>query len=136
MSGKWWACFRPGRGQTGEPASLLVAVALSFAAADGFAQQSSSIPTLRPGAPSSPETAALPSSPDLGVSTTVLPQPIALADADRYRQIFDLQRAGRYRDAEVVIGWLGDHRLIGHVLGQRYLASDYTATYGELARWL
>ncbi len=136
MSGKWWECRWPGRWQTGERALLLVAAVLSLAAADAFAQQSSSIPTLRPGAPRIPETASLPSSPDQGAGSAILPQPIGLADADRYRQIFDLQRAGRYRDAEVVVGWLGDHRLLGHVLAQRYLASDYKASYGELARWL
>jgi soluble lytic murein transglycosylase len=72
----------------------------------------------------------------MGAGSAILPQPIALSDADRYRQIFDLQRAGRYREAEAIIGWLSDHRLLGHVLAQRYLASDYKASYGELARWL
>src|SRR5437667_1552476 len=125
MTGEWWACCWPGRRQTGRSYSLLLAAALTLCAAQAFAQQSSSIPTLRPPMPSSRETAALPPSPDMGAASTVLPQPIGLADADRYRQIFDLQRAGRYREAETVIGWLGDHRLLGHVLGQRYLSNDY-----------
>ncbi|HEY2112324.1 MAG TPA: lytic transglycosylase domain-containing protein, partial [Dongiaceae bacterium] len=70
------------------------------------------------------ETASLPPLPDGGASTIVLPQPLGLADADRYRQIFDLQRSGQFRQAESVLGWVNDHRLLGHVMAQRYLSSS------------
>ena len=129
---------RQGWGRTGHVASFLVAVVLGFAAFDASAQQQSSIPSLRPGTDrlTADRTAALPPLPDAGAASVVLPEPLGLADADRYRQIFDLQRVGKYRQAELVIGWLGDHRLVGHVLAQRYLASDYRTSYAELARWL
>jgi soluble lytic murein transglycosylase len=149
MNGKWMMDRRLGRRRNSHLASILIAAGVSLAAASAGAQQQPSVPTLRPADPSmigavpagsssraGAETAALPTSPDLGASAVALPQPLDLADADRYRQAFDLQRAGQYRDAEVVIGWLSDHRLVGHVLAQRYLSPGYTASYRELATWL
>jgi len=83
-----------------------------------------------------PETAALPPSPDQAIGTAVAPQTLDITDANRYRQIFDLQRQGRFREAEAIMGWVNDHRLMGHVLAQRYLHAAYAATYRELAAWM
>jgi peptidoglycan lytic transglycosylase len=102
------------------------------------------VPSLRPETSASqqarsvdrPETAALPPNPDQAIGAAAVPQTLDITDANRYRQIFDLQRQGRFREAELVMGWVNDHRLMGHVLAQRYLQAAYTASYGELAAWL
>jgi soluble lytic murein transglycosylase len=102
------------------------------------------VPSLRPEASGGtqaafahrPETAALPPNADQTIGSSVVPQPLDITDASRYREIFDLQRQGRFRDAEAVIGWVADHRLMGHVLAQRYLHASYPASYRELSTWL
>jgi soluble lytic murein transglycosylase len=107
------------------------------------------VPTLRPetfskaparSLPGQPhfrsETASLPPNPDQAIGTAAIPQPLDITDANRYRQIFDLQRQGRFRDAETLMGWVSDQRLMGHVLAQRYLHAAYQASYRELASWL
>lgn len=95
--------------------------------------QQADVPTLRP-SPSA--TASLPPSADQTIRGVAVPQPLDITDASRYRQIFDLQRQGRFHDAELVIGWLNDHGLLGHVLAQRYLYPSYATTYLELSNWL
>jgi soluble lytic murein transglycosylase-like protein len=57
-------------------------------------------------------------------------------DAARYAQIFAFQDVGNYSKANDDIGKLEDHRLMGHVLYQRYMNKNYTATYKELAAWM
>lgn len=66
-----------------------------------------------------------------------LPQPLAEAEAERYRRIFSLQVRARWADADREIGKLADKILFGHVLAQRYLApSGYHAKFAELSGWL
>ncbi|MGQ9365846.1 transglycosylase SLT domain-containing protein [Azospirillum sp. A39] len=57
-------------------------------------------------------------------------------DAYRYRRIFSLQALGEWDAAAWEIERLGDTRLMGHVLRQRYLHPDRKASYEELAAWL
>jgi len=135
MKGKVENDPRPGRGWRGVLAPLLAAAGIALAPGVVRAQQTS-VPSLRPDGGRGAETASLSPLPDQGASTVTLPQPLGLADADRYRQIFDLQDAGKFHDAEVLLGWVSDHRLVGHVLAQRYLAAGYRASYAELAVWL
>jgi soluble lytic murein transglycosylase-like protein len=78
----------------------------------------------------------LPPNPDQAIGGVAISQPLDLTDANRYRQIFDLQRQGRFHEAELVMGWVNDQRLMGHVLAQRYLHAAYPASYRELASWL
>src|SRR5215469_9780014 len=135
MKGKVKKCPRPGWGWAGVLAPLLVAAGIVLAPVVVRAQQAS-VPSLRPDGGRGAETASLSPLPDQGANSITLPQPLGLADADRYRQIFNLQDAGKFRDAEVLLGWVSDHRLVGHVLAQRYLSAGYRASYGELAAWL
>jgi len=127
----------------------LILVVAGIAAAGGCAQaQQAGVPTLRPGPstaagipyanafPGRAETAALPPNPDLGIGVSPIPQPLDITDASRYRQIFVLQRQGQFRAAELLMGWVGDQRLAGHVLAQRYLHPAYQTSYRELAAWL
>ena len=146
-----WSLFRPGRGQALAWGLILVVAALA-GGADCANAQTAGVPLLRPETPPAassslanpgagigarrPETAALPPNPDQTLGASGLAQPLEIDDANRYRQIFDLQRQSRFREAELVMGWLNDHRLVGDVLAQRYLAGGYTASYRELASWL
>lgn len=57
-------------------------------------------------------------------------------DAARYAHIFAFQDVGDFRKANEEIKKLDDHRLMGHVLYQRYAFKDYKATYKELADWM
>lgn len=58
------------------------------------------------------------------------------ADARRYEQIFALQAGGNFSEANVQIRKLGDDRLMGHVLAQRFRSPAYQPTYKELADWM
>ncbi len=84
-----------------------------------------------------PVTAALVTPlPDLNAAATV-PRPLSAPDADRYRQIFRLQDGGNWRAADRLIARLGDTRLLGHILAQRYLhPTQYKSSYAELRDWL
>ena len=142
---------RPGRGRAWSRGLILVVAGIGFVGGYAEAQQAAE-PTLRPetsfgipgsilvSAPASPadrpETAALPANPGQTTGNSAVPQPLDITDANSYRQIFDLQRQGRFRDAESLMDWVNDHRLMGHVLAQRYLHGAYTASYRELASWL
>lgn len=61
-----------------------------------------------------------------------------MADEDvlRYRRIFALQDRAEWDAADREIAHLGDKRLLGYVLRQRYLHPDRRASYGELADWM
>lgn len=66
-----------------------------------------------------------------------LPKVLSAPDERRYREIFTLQEAGRWSAADAVIARLGDDRLMGHVLYQRYMhPTDYRSSYSELSDWL
>lgn len=57
-------------------------------------------------------------------------------DAARYGHIFAFQDSGDWVRADEAIAGLTDHRLMGHVLSQRYLHAGYKAGYAELADWM
>ncbi len=57
-------------------------------------------------------------------------------DAALYARIFAFQDVGDFKKANKAIHELSDHRLMGHVLYQRYASRDYKATYTELAEWM
>ncbi len=55
---------------------------------------------------------------------------------DLYKDIFSAQEKGDFKKADISIGKLKDHRLIGHVLMQRYLHAKYISSFEELRQWL
>ncbi len=62
---------------------------------------------------------------------------LAAEDARIYRRIFAAQDKGDWSAADALMGRLGDFRLRGHVLYQRYMhPTAYRATFDELAAWL
>lgn len=86
---------------------------------------------------SPPTLAALPPAAGSHGPTADLPKPLDEVDTDRYRQIFQLQEQGEWSAADRLISQLGDPRLMGHVLAQRYLhPTAYKSKYKELAEWL
>jgi len=57
-------------------------------------------------------------------------------DAALYAHIFAFQDVGDFKKANDAVKKLGDHRLMGHILYQRYVSRDYKSTYKELADWM
>ena len=65
------------------------------------------------------------------------PRVLSESDAGLYRDIFALQDAGKWRQADRKIAQLTDQRLMGHLLAQRYLhPTAYRSKYTELSDWL
>ncbi len=65
------------------------------------------------------------------------PKVLSEDDAQLYRDIFALQKAGKWRQADKKIAQLNDQRLLGHLLAQRYLhPTAYRSKYKELSAWL
>ena len=62
--------------------------------------------------------------------------PLAGPQMDLYRDIFRMQAAGSFAEADALIAKLKDKSLMGHVLAQRYLHANYKADFTELADWL
>lgn len=62
----------------------------------------------------------------------------ALSDRDAalYRRIFAAQSAGEWQQADDAMRQLGDFRLRGHVLFQRYMHPYYKADFSELNAWM
>ena len=101
---------------------------LAFAGAAGVARADQLTP---------PIIAALPPAAGSHGPTVDLPKPLEDVDIDRYVQIFALQEKGNWAAADRLIGQLGDSRLMGHVLAQRYLhPTAYRSKYKELAEWM
>ena len=66
-----------------------------------------------------------------------LPSVLSQPDEQRYREIFELQEAGKWQAADKLIKQLDDQRLMGHVLFQRYMhPTAYRSNYTELKRWM
>lgn len=65
------------------------------------------------------------------------PQTLSEADRALYREIFDLQDDGRWREADEKIIALGDKVLLGYVRMERYLhPTAYKSSFGELKEWM
>ena len=66
-----------------------------------------------------------------------LPLVLTDRDASLYRDIFALQIKGKWRAADTRMAQLGDTRLLGHLLAQRYLhPTAYRSKYKELRDWM
>ena len=86
---------------------------------------------------SGPITAALPPPTHEPATAGGIPRPLTLLDTGRYKEIFRLQVDGDWRSADSLIDNLGDLRLLGHVLAQRYLhPTKYKSSYPELRDWM
>ncbi len=61
---------------------------------------------------------------------------LSLADAKIYKAVFAYQEQGKFTAADRQLSRLHDHRLMGHVLYQRYMHPDYKAGFAELRDWM
>jgi soluble lytic murein transglycosylase len=71
--------------------------------------------------------------PDMEV---VLPQPLPPSALAQYGRILTLQDHGDFKAADEMIGRLDDTTLLGPILADRYLSSDYISSVPELKSWL
>lgn len=125
----WHGGCRQPRGKKAGWAATALFLGLSALAAVGPAVAA------EPAAP--PNLAALPPAARSHGPAVDLPEPLEAADVDRYRQIFRLQEGGDWKAADRLIGQLGDTRLMGHVLAQRYLhPTAYKSSFKELSEWM
>ncbi len=64
-------------------------------------------------------------------------EPLSNSDALLYQKIFAYQSTARWDKANELLGMLGDFRLRGHVLFQRYMhPTAYHTSFIELASWM
>lgn len=63
--------------------------------------------------------------------------PLSRKNADLYQRIFAAQAAAQMDEADPLIAQLTDHRLLGHVLYQRYMhPTAYRSSFEELYGWM
>jgi soluble lytic murein transglycosylase-like protein len=87
--------------------------------------------------PQGRSTASLPQPGPAADAPAEFPEILSATDAELYREVFQLQDAGRWADADKRIRKIRDRLLMGHVMAQRYLhPTKYRSRYGELASWL
>jgi soluble lytic murein transglycosylase len=90
-----------------------------------------------PGSGNGDETAmAIPRMATHGGAGVALPRPLPPSDAARIRRIFALQDKGNIPEALRESEALGETRLLGHILADRYLGRFYHTSGQELADWL
>jgi soluble lytic murein transglycosylase-like protein len=65
-----------------------------------------------------------------------LPKILSDADQKRYKDIFSLQEAGKWTEADPLIAGLENPVLLGDVLAQRYLHKSYKPTQEQLVAWI
>ncbi len=71
------------------------------------------------------------------LTASPLPQLLSAADAERYTNIFSLQTAGDWPQADRLMRQLEDRLLMGHVLFQRYMhPTKYRSSFDELSAWM
>ncbi|MGE0666653.1 MAG: lytic transglycosylase domain-containing protein [Sphingomonadales bacterium] len=84
-------------------------------------------------APSGPP----PSPASVTVPTGVTPSVLSPDDVEAYRKTFELQKDGRWAEADKHIKKIKDTALMGHVLYQRYMhPTKYRSSYHELRDWM
>ncbi len=75
--------------------------------------------------------------PAVAVPVEAMRSPLSDRDAALYKKIFAVQESGDWAQADSLILQLGDKRLLGHVLYQRYMhPTEYRAQFSELKAWL
>jgi soluble lytic murein transglycosylase-like protein len=57
-------------------------------------------------------------------------------DLNRYRALFSAVDLSNWRFVDSALGQIGDRRLLGHVLAERYLLPDSHPTFAALRSWL
>ena len=114
-----------------------VAVALARSPNSGAGTGTNSSPTAPAIATDGNSVAyAVPRNAPLPDEEVVLPQPLPPSALAQYGRILALQDQGYYRAADAMIGRLDDTTLVGPILADRYLSSNYITSAAELKSWL
>ena len=71
-----------------------------------------------------------------GTAGVGIPQPLPPSEASLAKRVFYLQDSGYLDDAARETARLGDNILLGPILADRYLHTQYRATTAELSAWL
>ncbi len=71
-------------------------------------------------------------SPDMEV---VLPQPLPPSAVAQYQRILELQAEDEFSEADRLLARLDDTTLVGPILADRYLNTDYRSSRAELLAW-
>lgn len=64
------------------------------------------------------------------------PDPLTPHDRALYESIYIAQKDGQFEQADMMINELDSQLLLGHVLAQRYLFTDYVSSAAELQAWV
>jgi soluble lytic murein transglycosylase-like protein len=83
----------------------------------------------------SEEAYAIPRNAPSGDVEIVLPQPLPPSAVAQYQRIFAMQEEGAFTEADRLIARLNDTTLVGPILAQRYLTTNYRASSAELLSW-
>jgi len=81
------------------------------------------------------EAYAVPRNAPSGDVEIVLPQPLPPSAVAQYQRILAMQDEGAFADADRLIARLDDTTLVGPILADRYLNTDYHASSAELLSW-
>ncbi|MDR2098853.1 MAG: lytic transglycosylase domain-containing protein [Rickettsiales bacterium] len=65
-----------------------------------------------------------------------LPNVLYSSDIGNYKKIFELQTAGKIRDADKIIKEIKNDVLMGYVLHQRFMGPHYATKFPEIKDWL
>jgi soluble lytic murein transglycosylase len=70
-------------------------------------------------------------------SNDILPKPLSASDDQHYREVFKLQRIGKWAEAKKHFKRIEDKSLRSHVLYQKYMhPTKYRTKYPELNQWM
>jgi hypothetical protein len=83
----------------------------------------------------SEEAYAIPRNAPSGDVEIVLPQPLPPSAVAQYQRILAMQDEGAFADADRLIARLDDTTLVGPILADRYLNTNYRASSAELLSW-
>jgi soluble lytic murein transglycosylase-like protein len=81
------------------------------------------------------EAYAIPRNAPSGDVEIVLPQPLPPSAVAQYQRILAMQDEGAFADADRLIARLDDATLVGPILADRYLNTNYRASSAELLSW-
>lgn len=83
-----------------------------------------------------PEPAPVAVAPLVSYAPAKQPDPLTAHDRALYQSIYMAQDDGKFDEADAMIAQLDSKLLVGHVLAQRYLFTEYKTAPDELQAWL
>ncbi len=116
---------------------IILGVAGDMISAQARAGNTAPIPPRKPELTRPAKTAKTSAAPAPKLHTVEYPEKaLSAADAKIYKAVFAYQEQGKFTAADRQLSRLHDHRLMGHILYQRYMHPDYKADFAELRDWM